>query len=158
MAVASVPEPISPHQPRATGDAPAFVVGAHDTRTAFGIDDDALADWVADEGDELGGKLPDPSDDGAGSALSDLVYEVLSAGVLVGDPRIELNVHSDGAGYLVRLNNVAGHQRLVGLTRGRQELLWPLNELSPSENVRHYLQQVCDVANELLNDLLIAPM
>ena len=139
---------------RVADGAPAFVANAHGACTRFYVDDDAFHRWVADDGDELGDKLPDPSDDGAGSVLSDLVYEALSVGVLVGDPSLELNVHGDGVGYLVRLNNVTGRQQSVGLTRGRQELLWPLNELSPCDGTRGYLQQVCDVANSILNDLL----
>ncbi|WP_264068320.1 hypothetical protein [Mycobacterium haemophilum] len=139
---------------RVTDDVTAFVVTAKVTRTPFGIDDDVFAAWVGNESDEPGGELPDPSDGCAGSALSDLVYEALSAGVLVGDPAIELNVHDSGAGYLVRLNNAAGRQQLVGLTRGWHELHWPPKDLTPSEHARYYLQQVCDVANALLNDSL----
>lgn len=137
-------------------DGPAFVVTANGTCTKFYIDDDAFAGWVADDSDEWEAKLLDPSNDSVGSSLSDLAYEALSAGVLVGDPSLELNVHSDGVGYLVRLNNVAGRQRSVGLTRGLHQLLWPLNELPACASIRRYLQQVCDVANALLNDLLVA--
>ncbi|MCV7342085.1 hypothetical protein [Mycobacterium haemophilum] len=142
--------------PRVTDDAPGFVVTAEGIRTPFGIDDDAFDRWVAIEGDELGYKLYDLSDDCAGSVLSDLVYGALSAGALVGDPDIELNVHADGSGYLVRLNNVTGRQQLVGLTNGRHELRWPPYGLTLSEETRFYLQEVCDIANALLNNLLIA--
>ncbi|MCV7339887.1 hypothetical protein MHAE_05432 [Mycobacterium haemophilum DSM 44634] len=136
--------------------AASFAITVNGTPIAFRIDDDAFTRWMAAEGDGLERDLPNPADDCAGSALSDLVYRALSAGVLVGDPGIELNVHghTDGAGYLVRLNAVAGHQRLVGLTRGRHELLWPPNDLSPSQDAYRYLQEICDVANSLLNDLL----
>jgi hypothetical protein len=142
----------------AADDAPAFTVTVHGSRMPFGIDDDAFARWVAAEGDELECNHPDPDDASPGSAVSDLVYRALSAGVLVGDPAIELNVHShaDGAGYFVRLNNHSGHQQLVGLTRGRHELNWPPNDLTTSEITRHYLQQICDIANTLLDSLLAA--
>jgi hypothetical protein len=131
----------------------AFVVTPNGTLRAFDIEDDAFAAWVDSGGDELGGELPDSSNDYAGSALSDLVYEALSAGVLSGDPAIELNVHESGAGYLVRFNNAASGQQLVGLTRGWHELRCPPSGLTPAEEARYYLQQICDVANALLNDL-----
>lgn len=137
----------------AVAGVPAFVVTIHDTQTMFGIDDDAFSAWVESEGDELGGKLPDPSDDCVGSSLSDLVYGALSAGALIGDPRIELNVHSDGVGYLVRLNNVAGRQQLVGLTRGWNAIHWPPNNFTSSGKARFYLQEICDVVNMLLEGL-----
>jgi hypothetical protein len=142
--------------PHAADGAASFVVTANGTRTPFYIDADAFAHWVGAEGDELECNLPDPSDDCAGSALSDLVYRALSAGVIVGDSGIELNVHShaDGAGYFLRLNNLAGRQRLVGLTVGRHELPWPPNHFTPSESARHHLQEICDVANTLLDSLL----
>lgn len=143
---------------RAADDAPAFVISVNGIRTRFGIDDDAFAAWVDAEGDELAHHLPDPGDASPGSTLSDLVYRALSADVLVGDPGIELNIHghADGAGYFLRLNNLAGRQLLVGLTRGRHELSWAPNDLTPSEGARRYLEDVCDVANTLLNDLLVA--
>jgi hypothetical protein len=135
---------------------PAFVVTANSTLRAFGLDDDAFSAWVADEGDELARYLPAPGDASSGLALSELAYRALSAHVLVGDPGIELNIHghADGAGYFVRLNNRAGRQLLVGLTRGRYELRWLPNDLTPSEGARRYLQEVCDVANALLDDLV----
>lgn len=141
---------LSSHTAEAADGAPVFVVTVEGTHVPFSIDDDAFDSWVA-EGDELGCKLPDSADDCAGSALSDLVYEALSAGALVGDPGLELNVHghADGAGYLVRLNNVAGCQKLVGLTSGRHELDCPPDVLTRSEEVRFYLQEVCGVANAL---------
>jgi hypothetical protein len=145
--------------PPVTGGAPAFVVTAHGTRTTFHINDDAFESWVAAEGDELVRYVPALRDTSPGSTLSDLVYRALSAHVLVGDPGIELNVHgqADGAGYFVRLNNLSGDQLRVGLTRGRHELRWPPIDHLPGEKARRYLQEVCDVANALLDDLPIAP-
>ena len=151
----SVSRRIAAHLPRMTVGAPAFMVTAHSAQTAFGIDDDAFADWVDSEGGKLGGKLPDSSDNCAGSALSELVYEALSAGVLVGDSRIELNVYGDGVGYLLRLNNVAGCQRSVGLTRGWCGIHWPPVGLVYGESARYFLQEICDVANALLDDLSV---
>lgn len=144
--------------PHAADGAPAFMVTVNGTRMPFRIDDYAFARWVIFEGEELEHTHPNPSDDSPGSALSDLVYRALSAGVLVGDPGIELNVHShaDGAGYFVRLNNHSGHQQLVGLTKGRHELNWPPSNLTINEITRHYLQQICDIANTLLDSLLQA--
>lgn len=139
--------------PQNSDPATAFVVIAQSPGTPFYLDAAALDYWVADEGDELVRCLPSPGDACPGSALADLVYGALSAGVLVGDPRLELNVHNDGAGYLVRLNNVAGRQIPVGLTRGRHELRWPANDLTPNESARHYLQEVCCIVNTLLADL-----
>lgn len=138
---------------------PAFVVLANGTPTTFCIDDEAFACWTAVEGDESVRGHIGSSDDSPGSALSDLVYRALSAGVLVGDPGIELNIHShtDGTGYFLRLNNVAGAQRMIGLTRGRHEALRPLNDLPLSEHARRYLQEICDVANTLLDSLPSAP-
>ncbi|GAB7146075.1 hypothetical protein [Mycobacterium riyadhense] len=136
--------------------APAFAVTAHGTPVPFSIDEDAFAAWVADESDELPHQLPDPTDASPGSTLSELVYRALSAGVLVGDPGLELNIHghADEAGYFVRVNNLAGQQLSVGLTRGRHELHWPPKDLAPSEGAHHYLLEVCCNANTLLNDLL----
>ncbi|WP_156166246.1 hypothetical protein [Mycobacterium haemophilum] len=150
----SVSKRIAARQPRITAGAPAFMVTTYSTQMTFDIDDDAFAAWVDNQGEDLGGKLPNSSDDCAGSALSELVYEALSAGVLVGNPAIELNVHTDGAGYLVRLNNAAGRQQLLGLTRGHHEIHWPLNGLTHSEEARFHLQEICDIANALLNDVL----
>ncbi|MFW3113235.1 hypothetical protein MHAE_05622 [Mycobacterium haemophilum DSM 44634] len=150
----SVSKRIAARQPRITAGAPAFIVTVHGTQMTFGIDDDAFTAWVDNQGDELGGNLPDPSDSCPGSALSDLVYEALSAGALVGHPAIELNVHTDGAGYLVRLNNVAGCQPSVGLTRGFHEIHWPPVGLAYDECARYFLQEICDIANALLNDVL----
>ena len=129
------------------------MVTAHSAQTAFGVDDDAFGGWVSAQGDELEGKLPDPRNSCAGSALSDLVYEALSAGVLVGDPRLELNVHSDGVGYLLRLNNATGCQQSVGLIRGWREIHWPPAGLAYDESARYYLQEICNVADALLDDL-----
>lgn len=145
---------------RAADDAPAFVISANGVRTRFGIDDDAFAAWVAAEGDELARYLPALDDVSPGSTLSDLVYRALSAEVLIGDPGIELNIHghADGAGYFLRINNLAGRQVLVGLSRGRHELGWPPNDLTPSEGARRYLQEVCDAANTLLDELFVAPV
>ncbi|WP_454561772.1 hypothetical protein [Mycobacterium haemophilum] len=145
--------------PRGNDGVPAFVITANGTRVRFGIDDDAFTAWIAGEGDELARHLPTLGDASPGSTLSDLVYRALSADVLVGDPGIELNIHGhdDGAGYFLRLNNRGGRQLLVGLTRGRHELSWLPKDLTPSEGARRYLQEICDVANALLNDLLVAP-
>ncbi|VBA62407.1 hypothetical protein [Mycobacterium attenuatum] len=141
--------------------APVFVVAVNCTCTPFSIDDDAFTGWLVAEGDELERSLPARSAEAPGQALSDLVYEALSAAVLVGDPGIELNVHgclTKETGYVVRLNNCGGHQQPVGLTRGWHELRWPPNDLTPSEELRCYLQQICDVANTLLNDLPVTAL
>ncbi|MCV7339396.1 hypothetical protein [Mycobacterium haemophilum] len=142
----------------AADGAPAFVITAKGALRRFGIDDDAFAAWVAAEDDELAHYLPAPGFAPSGSTLSELVYRALSAHVVVGDPGIELNIHdhADGARYLVRLNNRVGRQPLVGLTRGCHELRWPPNDLTPSDEARHYLQEVCRIANALLADLPIS--
>lgn len=142
--------------PLAADGAPAFVVTASDTLKEFGIDNDTFAVWVDAEGDELARHLPASDDASPGSTLSELVYRALSAHVLVGDPRIELNIHghADRAGYSVRLNNCTGRQLLVGLTRGRHELRWPPNNRTPSEDAHHHLHEICCIANALLADFL----
>lgn len=134
----------------------AFVIAANGTLKAFSINDDAFAAWIANEGDELARHLPTLGDACPGSTLANLVYRALSAHVLMGDPGIEVNIHglADGAGYFVRLNNRTGRQILVGLTRGWHELPWQPNDLTPGEGARHYLLQVCCIANSLLADLL----
>lgn len=152
----SVSAPATHRCPVAVGP-PAFSVTAHGSPMTFDIDDDAFATWVADEGDGLTQRLPPSGTETPGSTLSDLVYAALSAGALVGDPGLELNVHGDGVGYLLRLNNAGGRQQLVGLTRGWHELERPPEDLSPSERARYCLQQICDIANTLLSDLL-APL
>ncbi|WP_454560903.1 hypothetical protein [Mycobacterium haemophilum] len=142
-------------------DKPVFVVAVTGIHTPFSIDDAEFARWVVTEGDELARNLPDPGDEDPGLTLSDLIYQAQSAGVLVGDPAIELNIHSavaaDDPGYFVRLNNFSGCQRIVGLTRGWHELHWPPNALTPSGRARYHLQEICDVANALLYDLPAAP-
>ncbi|VBA60409.1 hypothetical protein [Mycobacterium attenuatum] len=144
--------------PRVPYRAPAFVVTAHGTRVPFSIDEDAFSAWVADESDWLPHQLPDPADASPGSTLADLVYEALSSGVLVGDAGLELNIHGDvdEAGYIMRINNLAGQQLSVALTRGWHELHWPPGGLTPSESARHHLTEVCCNANTLLKDLLAA--
>ncbi|WP_133056389.1 hypothetical protein [Mycobacterium decipiens] len=142
--------------PRVAAGAPAFVVIANGAPRAFSIDDDAFAGWLAVEGDELQHIFRARSNRTPGQIVSDLAYRALSAAVLVGDPRIELNVHgcvTEETGYVVRLNNRGGHQQLVGLVRGWHELRWPPSDLTLSEEVRCYLQQICDVANTILNDV-----
>ncbi|MEE6179663.1 hypothetical protein [Mycobacterium sp. 050134] len=136
---------------------PAFVVAASSTHTPFSIDNDAFAGWLATGGDQLQRNLPAPSNEAPGQTLSELAYRALRAAVLVGDPGIELNVHgcvAIGTGYVVRLNNLAGSQQLVGITRGSHEPRWPANNPPAGEKARCYLQQICEVANALLNDLL----
>ncbi|OSC41426.1 hypothetical protein B8W66_08555 [Mycobacterium decipiens] len=143
-----------------TDSAPAFVVTTRGTLTPFSIDDDAFAEWLVAHGGELARNLLARGDQAPGQALSDLAHWALSAAVLVGDPGIELNVHgcvTEETGYVVRLNNRGGHQQLVGLIRGWHELRWPPSDLTLSEKIRCYLQQVCDVANTLLNDLRATP-
>lgn len=134
----------------------AFVIAANGTLKAFSINDHTFAAWIADKGDELARHLPTLGDACPGSTLANLVYQALSAHVLIGDPGIELNIHglAEGAGYFVRLNNRAGRQNSVGLTRGWHELHRPPNDLTPGDRARHYLLQVCCIANSLLADLL----
>lgn len=141
----------------AVHDVPAFVVTANDHLERFGIDEEAFALWFEGEGAELASCLPAPGDALRGSAVSELVYGALSAHVLVGDPDIELNIHdhADRGGYFVRLNNRVGRQRLVGLTRGRDELPWPSRNFTSSEIARRYLLEVCCIANTLLADLVV---
>lgn len=143
--------------PCGDGGAPAFVVTVNGTVGRFGIDDEAFARWVATEGDQLACCLPAAGDTSPGLTLSELVYRALSAHVLVGDPDIELNIHdhADGTGFFVRLNNRGGRQSLVGLTRGRHEIRWPPNGLTPGESARYHLMEVCCIANALLADLLV---
>lgn len=142
--------------PYVADDTPVFAVTTNGLPIAFHIDDNAFGRWVAAEGDELKRRLPHPHDDSPSSTLSDLVYRALSAGVIVGGHGLELNVHShaDGAGYFLRLNNIAGPQRLVGLTRGRHELPWPPKDLTSSEKARYHLKEICCIANMLLGSLL----
>ncbi|WP_136623190.1 hypothetical protein [Mycobacterium attenuatum] len=127
----------------------------------FSIDENAFAAWVADESDELPHHLPDPTDTSARSTSSELVHRALSAGALIGDPGLELNIHdatiAEETGYVVRLNNRAGSQLSVGLTRGWNELRWPPKDFTVSDEVRYCLQQICDTANALLNDILVVP-
>lgn len=142
--------------PRTVSNAPAFVVTANGTPQEFGIDEDAFTDWLAVESEELERNLPAKGHEAPGRALAELVHWALSAAVLMGDPNIELNVHgcvADATGYVMRLNNRTGHQRPVGLTRGRHEVRWPPSDLTLGEKIYCYLQQICDIANALLKDL-----
>ncbi|VBA36556.1 hypothetical protein [Mycobacterium attenuatum] len=136
----------------------AFVVAARGIPMHFSIDEDAFEAWVANEGDDLPRHLPGPVDACPGSILPELVYGALSAGVLVGDPRIELNVHdattAGEPGYVVRLNNRAGQQLSLGLASGWHGLYWPPKELTPRASARYYLLEVCYNANKLLDGLI----
>lgn len=148
--------PDSATAPHAVDNAPAFVVTANGTPQEFDIDEDAFTDWLVAEGEELERNLPARGHQAPGQALAELVHWALSAAVLMGDPNIELNVHgcvTDVTGYVMRLNNRTGNQRLVGLTRGRHEVRWPPSDLTLGEKIHCYLQQICDVANTLLKDL-----
>lgn len=146
--------------PRGHGGAPTYLVTANGAPMPFGIDDGAFTAWVLAEGNELVHHLPNPADASPGSTLADLIYRALSARVITGDPGIEVNIHghADGAGYFIRLNNRAGRQLLVGLTRGRHELNWPPSNLTPIEGARRYLLEVCCIVNALLTDLSTAPV
>lgn len=106
--------------------------------------------WVTTEGDKPGRKLPHPNTDCARSTLPDLVHGTFGAGVLVRNPAIALNLHTDNSiAYLVRLINVAGRHQLLIRTREIHEKHWPPNDPTHSEEDSFYLQQICYIANVL---------
>lgn len=81
-----------------------FAITVNGTSTAFRIDD-AFTCWMYSKGDRLEHNLPNSGWDCARSALSDLVYRALSAGMVVDDTGMKFNVHghTDGAGFLIRI-------------------------------------------------------
>lgn len=133
---------------------PAFVIGHHHPE-GFGIDDTALARWVAAKGDDLEDDLPRRTAELPGSDLSNMVSDALDHSVITADPDIELTVHGDddcySCGFYVILHNRHGRQRRAGLTTGWTELAFPDDPPTLEAAARDFLEQVCSEANSLLH-------
>jgi hypothetical protein len=135
---------------------PGFVVGTAAGLRQFAINEAAFDRWVAAKGDELEFEIPNRRDDSPGGRVADLFYEALQGAVVDGDPRIEVNVYGDDdwetSGYHVVVRNRSGDQCRVGITAGWTELPWVDKlDLSPRDQARAYLQDICGVANEVIH-------
>ncbi|WP_157777882.1 hypothetical protein [Nocardia terpenica] len=130
-----------------------FTVG-HAAPAHFAVDEHALATWVDEHHDDLDGCVPDDMHEAPGTAVADLVSNAVAAGVLVGDPDLELQVNGDddwdGSGFYVILHNRHGRQRMVGLTAGWTEFDFPDERLPLMDGIRDCLGQVVSAANSLL--------
>lgn len=135
----------------------AFVVTTAGAREAFWVDDAAFEKWWTAGGGE---HLPDWSQYGSGAELADLFDEAQRGGVITGDAGIAVHVYGDddedGSGFFVVLNNRGDAERALGLTTGWQELLH-LDDLSPRERCRAYLEEICTIANFVLAQLTVVP-
>ncbi|MGN2642305.1 hypothetical protein ACTD5D_40280 [Nocardia takedensis] len=138
---------------------PAFVV-VHDNPTPFTIDEAAFARWIS-RCEEWEGWLPERAAEAPGNDLSSLVHHARDHHVLIGDPRLALQVNGDDdidtSGCYVLLHNTFGTQRLVGITSGWSELTFPEENTPFAEAARFHLEQVRDIANWLLCDIRTPP-
>lgn len=79
------------------------------------------------------------------------------AGVLRGDPAVELWVHGsddpNGSGFYVILGNKGGAQNGLRLTSGWIELWWHDEYADSASRALDYLQTICTHADALLDKL-----
>lgn len=144
-----------------TPTAPAFTVTlTADQVTLFSLDEAAFDRWCADKGDELQCEVPRWTDPAAGTALSDFVHDAQQAGVIQGDANFELQVTGDDdaevSGFYAVLKNVAGDQRLIGLTSGWTEVARVGDDTDARQGAREHLDEVCAVANGVLRTISVA--
>ncbi|MBS9534082.1 hypothetical protein KIH27_10850 [Mycobacterium sp. M1] len=153
-----------------------FTVTAGRRPLTYRVDDDAFKHWFAgraaqaEAADDTDGPdadepgvpdwLPDWMEYGAGARMAQLALDAWRAGVLGGDPDVQLTVCGDDdgetSGFYVILNNRAGAQTALGLTSGWQELLH-LDDLSPRQRARAHLEEICAIANFTLAKLQVSP-
>ncbi|MFV8161121.1 hypothetical protein ACNQVK_03115 [Mycobacterium sp. 134] len=131
----------------------------------FRIIDQAFSKWVEDLGEELESELPNPAEFGAGVELARLVTSAQEAGVLDGDPRLNIAVNGDDEygpdgvdGYYVLVDNKSAGYPKTSLTSGWREVCGPLEGTPPCEAARFYLDMVCDEANTVLQSPVCAPV
>ncbi|WP_157931675.1 hypothetical protein [Mycobacteroides abscessus] len=113
---------------------------------------------VKEEGDwdALEDEIPSRADTRPGGALAGLVSAAIQEGLIVGDRRLRLDVDAgddaDGPGYYVFLSNVAGEQRFLHVASSWRRLRFAEEGLDVAAVIRHYLTEVCGVANSLISD------
>ncbi|MFN6548179.1 hypothetical protein [Mycolicibacterium nivoides] len=143
-------------------EAPAFTVSHNAAQTTlFSIDATAFDRWSEAKGEELECMIPTRTDPHAAERLVELLNDAKNTGVIVGDKALELNVHwddeEDVSGFYVVLNNTSGSQRLIGLTSGWTEVLRIETVTDAAACARDHLDEVCRVANTVLETLKTAP-
>lgn len=151
------PEPSLPDQA-------AFVIDFHDP-VPYVLDDDAFNRWITAKGEKLEDDIPNINNDDSPSAtLARLVHDAIDHGVLTGPPLIELQINEDddtySTGYYIILHNRHGNQRFIGLTTGWTEIAvdWWDEDLSPADDARRHLQNICDTANRTLHRINPQPI
>lgn len=139
----------------------AFVVTAARRPVSFRIDEEAFKRWCADYGDDLDCIIPDVVVEDAGAALSRMVYEAWESGVIVGNPDLRLDVNgdddTDGPGFYVLLHNAEPGAQRLWLTSGWTELRRSPEGITPADTARHYLDEVCALANGIVDAIEVAP-
>jgi hypothetical protein len=135
---------------------PTFVV-IHDNPVPFSVDEAAFEQWLA-RSEQWDFWLPDRTAEAPSRDLSGLVEDALEHQVLVGDPRLELQINGDddseSTGYCVLLHNKHGSQRLVGITSGWSDLDFPVDkDTSLADAARFHLDEVRNRANWLLSEI-----
>lgn len=135
-------------------DGSGFVVAAAPDVVDFAVDAEAFDRWFEDLGAYPQDGVPDRTDDRAAHSLSEMVLDAIEDGVLVSDPRLELEVHddddADGSGYYVLVSSRAGAQSIVRITTGWTEMHWPPPEATVAEQARYFMDAVVSEANALL--------
>lgn len=131
----------------------------------FRIIDEAFSKWVEDLGEDLESDLPNPAEFGAGVELARLVTSAQEAGVLAGDPRLNVAVNGDDEygpdgvdGYYVLVDNQSAGYPKTSLTSGWKEVCGPIEGTAASDAARFYLDMVCDEANTVLQSPVCAPV
>lgn len=150
--------PISPPQSRSRAG---FVVSTARTYQRCRIDDAALVRWCEDKGDDLDCEVPDWVVEDAGAALSRMFYDARQAGVVIGDPDLQLDVDghddADGPGWYVLLRSRYAQPSGIWLTSGWCELE-PVPDTvgpEPSDAARFYLDEICTRANRVLDAMIV---
>ena len=124
----------------------------------FEIDEQAFGRWVAQQGEDLGGIIPDWLDEAPGAAFAALVDEATETGVVRVPPGLTLCVYGDDeidcSGFYDGLRNDGGGR--VGLTSGWNDLKHVLRaaekhaSANPELVARECLDEVCAVADTIL--------
>ncbi|WP_063043931.1 hypothetical protein [Nocardia pseudovaccinii] len=150
------------HDGTAASDSPetAFAIAHHDP-APFALDEPAFGRWIAAEGDQIAGNIASSHDEEPASDLVALVDAAHNAGVLTGDPRLELLIDHDNAprhpGFTLLLRNHCGEQENVAVTTGFTELTYIDPALSTAAAARWHLEHVITVANSLLHQITGQP-
>ena len=142
-----------------TPTGPAYVITALGAPvTAFSIDGAGFDAWATARGDELEAEVPARYESTPAATLEQLVYEARTAGFLISDPRLQLELgvddSDDSCGFYLFLLNRGGTQREVRLASRWIQLWFPNDEPTDTSTARDhalaYLSDICLEANALL--------